>query len=109
MEKSLYALLFHVGSKTLEKKSCLKIFLISRSAKGQENFIGMVVMFCILIGVVVTQVYTLVKSPNLYLRCVHFIEDACCCFIAKKKRVRKEGTKEKQRKKFSHFFKLKLC
>ena len=109
MEKSLYALLFHVGSKTLEKKRCLKIFLISRSAKGQENFIGMVVMFCILIGVVVTQVYTFVKSPNLYLRCVHFIEDACYWFIAKKKRVRKEGKKEKQRKKFSHFCKLKLC
>ena len=98
MEKSLYALLFHVGSKTLKKKSCLKIFLISRSAEGQENFIGMVVMFCILIGVVVTQVYTFVKSPNLYLRYVCF-EDAWYWFIGKKKRVRKEETKGEKRKK----------
>lgn len=99
MEKSLYALLFHVGSKTLKKKSCLKIFLISRSAEGQENFIGMVVMFCILIGVVVTQVYTFVTSPNLYLRYVCFIEDAWYWFIGKKKRVRKEETKGEKRKK----------
>ena len=98
MEKSLYALLFHVGRKTLEKKSCLKIFLISRSAKGQENFIEMVVMFCILIGVVVTQVYTFVKSPNLYLRYVCFTEDAWYCFIGKK-RERKEETKGEKRKK----------
>lgn len=65
-------------------------------------------MFCILIGVVVTQVYTFVKSPNLYLRYVCFTEDAWYWFIGKK-RERKEETKGEKRKKSSHFCKLKLC
>ena len=59
----------------------------------------MVVMFCILIGVVVTQVYTFVKSPNLYLRYVCFIEDAWYWFIGKEMRVRREETKGGKKKK----------
>ena len=46
------------------------MFLIGKG--GQENFIGMVVMFYILIWVVVTQVYTFVESSNCTLKVCAF-------------------------------------
>ena len=78
--------------------------------KGTREFFRAMEMCYILIVVVVTQVYTFVKSPNLYLRYVCFIEDAWYWFIGKEMRVRREETKGgKKKKKSSHFCKLKHC
>lgn len=63
---------------------------------GQENFIGMVVMFYILIWVVVTQVYTFVESSNCTLKiCILLQTHSTATWLIGKEKGRKEGRKRK--------------